>query len=306
MKNMIKFDTIAQVHAALGLAKPKHPLISLVRLGENTVKVNVENLRYCFNLYQISLKGNCPFTIRHYGRQSYDFQEGTMVFIAPNQVLEFEKKAYSENSDGWTLLIHPDFLRKSKLGEQIKHYSFFDYATYEALHLSYDEQQIVTDITQKIESEYNGNIDAHSQILIISNIELLLNYCTRFYDRQFYTRSHVNKDIVAKFEQLLKSYYQSDQPYEKGMPTVQYCGKALNISPKYLSDLLRKETGQSTQDHIHDFIIERAKNILLNSHIGVSEIAYKLGFSYPQYFSKIFKKHVQMSPSEFRQHNINH
>lgn len=301
MKEIIKFETISQVHQALGLEKPKHPLISLVRIGHKLTEIDVENLRYSFNLYQVSLKGNCPFTISNYGRQSYDFQEGTMVFIAPNQVLEFEKNAEMASDDGWTLIIHPDFIRKSELGKNIEQYSFFDYATNEALHLSFDEQQTVTDIAEKVEREYNSNIDAHSQTLMVSNIELLLNYCTRFYDRQFYTRSHASKDTVAKFEALLKSYYASDKPSELGVPTVQYCGDVLHLSPKYLSDLLRKETGQSTQDHIHEFVIERAKNLLLNSNTGVSEIAYSLGFEYPQYFSKIFKKKTQFSPSEFRQ-----
>lgn len=300
MKKIIEFKTITQVHESLGLEKPKHPLISVMRMGKEILNVDVDNLRYRFNLYQISLKGDCPFTISNYGRQPYDFQEGTMVFLAPNQILEFERSAYDSNTGGWTLLIHPDFIRQSDFGKHIERYSFFDYATHEALHLSFDEQQIVTDIVEKIEREYNSNIDVHSQTLMVSNIELLLNYCTRFYDRQFYTRSHASKDTIAKFEQLLKSYYQSDKVRELGVPTVQYCGEALHLSPKYLSDLLRKQTGQSTQDHIHEFVIERAKNSLLSTDMDVSEIAYELGFEYPQYFSKIFKKRTSLSPSEFR------
>ena len=202
-----------------------------------------------------------------------------------------------------TLLFHPDLIRKTELGNKIDRYSFFDYATNEALHVSDDEKTSVTEIVNKIEKEYNNNIDAHSQTLIISNLELLLNYCTRYYDRQFYTRTNFNKDLVSQFEQFLKNYYQSDKPIEIGFPTVQYCGHSLNMSPKYLSDLLRKETGRNTQDHIHQFVIDKAKTILLNSNKSVSEIAYELGFEYPQYFSKMFKKKTAMSPIEFR--NLN-
>ena len=224
-----------------------------------------------------------------------------MVFTAPNQVLEFKKEAVAEVDKGWTLVFHPDLIRKSELGKKIENYSFFAYASNEALHLSDEERKTVTEIAEKIEKEFSNNIDAHSQTLIISNLELLLNYCVRFYDRQFYTRTNLNQDIAGKFTQLLKDYYKQEKQLELGIPSVQYCGEAMNMSPKYLSDLLRKETGQSTQDHIHQYIIEKAKNRLLNSNESASEIAYDLGFEYPQYFSKIFKKNTTMSPNEFRQ-----
>ncbi len=301
MKDIIKIETIIETHRFLGLAKPKHPLISLLRFGNVLKNLEVDNVKYALGLYQISLKDNCPFTIINYGRNSYDYQEGTMVFTAPNQVLEFKKAETSKLDKGWTLIFHPDLIRKSELGKKIERYSFFSYASNEALHLSEDERKTVTEIVAKIEKELNNNIDAHSQTLIISNLELLLNYCVRFYDRQFYTRTNLNQDILSKFEQLLKDYYKQEKQLELGIPTVQYCGKAMNMSPKYLSDLLRKETGQSTQDHIHQYIIEKAKNRLLNSNESVSEIAYALGFEYPQYFSKIFKKKTSMSPNEFRQ-----
>lgn len=301
MKKILKIDSVSKVHDFFKLEKPKHPLISLLRTEKDFIETGIDSLWYSLNLYQISLKGNCPFTIKNYGRHTYDFQEGTMVFIAPNQVLEFQKNSEVDNYNGWTLLIHPDFIYQSELGKKIDQYAFFEYAVNEALHLSHDEQQTVTDIVDKIEREYKGNIDAHSQTLMISNIELLLHYSTRFYDRQFYTRSHANKDTVMKFEALLKDYYQSEKPSLFGVPTVQYCGEALNISPKYLSDLLRKETGQSTQDHIHEFIIDKAKTILLSSDTDISEIAYDLGFEYPQYFSKLFKRKTKLTPSEFRQ-----
>lgn len=300
MKNLTTLNSIADVHRYFSLEKPRHPLITVLRAGKEIHELEVENLRYVLGLYQIGLKINCPYVIVNYGRSRYDFQEGTMIFTAPNQVLEYRRSEETSDDSSWLLLFHPDLIRQSELGQKIDQYSFFDYAVNEALHLSHDEQQTVTSIVEKIEREYNGNIDAHSQTLMISNIELLLNYCTRFYDRQFYTRSHSNKDIVVKFEQLLKQYYQSDKPAELGVPTVQYCGQALNISPKYLSDLLRKETGQSAQDHIHDFIINKAKTTLLHSKANVSEVAYDLGFEYPQYFSKLFKQKTQLTPSAFR------
>ena len=301
MKEIIKLNTISETHHFLGLEKPKHPLISVLRIGNLIKDFKVDNVKYALNLYQVSLKDNCPFTIVNYGRNSYDYQEGTMVFTAPNQVLEFTKEAVADVDKGWTLVFHPDLIRKSELGKKIENYSFFAYASNEALHLSDEERKTVTEIVEKIEKEFSNNIDAHSQTLIISNLELLLNYCVRFYDRQFYTRTNLNQDITSKFEQLLLDYYKQGKQLELGIPSVQYCGEAMNMSPKYLSDLLRKETGQSTQDHIHQYIIEKAKNRLLNSNESASEIAYALGFEYPQYFSKIFKKKTTMSPNKFRQ-----
>ena len=301
MKEIIKINTISEAHSFLGMEPPKHPLISVLRVSEELKYMDIDNIKYSLGLYQINLKDNCPLSIVNYGRNSYDYQEGTMVFVAPNQVLEFTKSDTTKKDKGWSLVFHPDLIRKSELGKKINNYSFFSYASNEALHLSIDERKTITEIVEKIEKEYSNNIDAHSQTLINSNLELLLNYCIRFYDRQFYTRTNLNKDIVSEFEQLLNSYYNSDKPSSIGIPTVQYCGEALNKSPKYLSDLLRKETGRGTLDHIHQFIIEKAKTRLLNSNSSVSEISYDLGFEYPQYFSKIFKKKTKMSPSEFRQ-----
>ncbi len=300
LKDFTKIETISEFHQVLGLAKPKHPLISVLRLGDARKNLEVENLKYLLGLYKISLKDNCPLSIVNYGRNSYDFQEGTMIFSAPNQVMEYKKAETAETDKGWILAFHPDLIRKSSLGQHIEDYSFFSYASNEALHLSEEERKTVTDIVDKIEKEISNNMDAHSQTLIISNVELLLNYCVRFYDRQFYTRTNLNQDIASQFEQFLKDYYDQEKQLELGIPTVQYCGESMNMSPKYLSDLLRKETGKSTQDHIHQYIIEKAKNRLLNSKESTSEIAYALGFEYPQYFSKIFRKKTTMSPSEFR------
>ncbi|UTW60961.1 AraC family transcriptional regulator [bacterium SCSIO 12741] len=301
MDDILRIQSITQLHDLLGLDKPKHPLISVFTFGKEHYDNAVENFRYSFELYQISLKGNCPFTISKYGRNSYDFQECSMIFTAPNQVLEFNRNYKPNDDDCWTLVFHPDLIRVADLGKRIDDYSFFSYASNEALHLSAEERKTVSEISQKIEREYDNNIDAHSQTLIISNLELLLNYCVRFYDRQFYTRTNFNQGVASDFEQLLKSYYVEEKQLEMGVPSVQYCAEEMGMSPRYLSDLLRKETGRGTQDHIYHFIIEKAKTRLLNSNDNTSEISYYLGFEYPQYFSKMFKKKTTMSPKEYRQ-----
>jgi len=300
-QEIIHIKSIHEIHQFLGLGKPKHPLISVFKFGQKQSHSIKETFKYSLALYQISIKGNCPYTISKYGRNSYDFQECSMIFTSPNQVLEVSKAYKIEDDDCWTLVFHPDLIRKSELGKKIDHFSFFNYASNEALHLSGDERNTITDISQKIIKEYSHNLDRHSQPLIISNLELLLNYGVRFYDRQFYTRTNLNKDAVSEFEQVLKAYYKSDNQVESGIPSVQYCATEMNISPKYLSDLLRKETGKNTQEHIHNFIIEKAKTLLLGSSKSSSEIAYDLGFEYPQYFSKLFKKSTSMSPIEYRQ-----
>lgn len=263
-KNSIHIESIYETHQFLNLGKSKHPLISVFKFGKEQTQASNENFKYSLGLYQISIKGNCPYTISKYGRNSYDFQECSMIFTAPNQVLEFNTTYQTEDDDCWTLVFHPDLIRKSELGKKIDSYAFFSYASNEALHLSDEERNTITDITQKIVKEYSNNIDTHSQTLIISNLELLLNYCTRFYDRQFYTRTNLNKDVTSDFEQLLKNYYKAEKQLEIGIPSVQYCANKMNMSSRYLSDLLRKETGKSTQEHIHNYIIEKAKNKLLN------------------------------------------
>lgn len=300
MREILHINTIAEVHQYFDLPAPKHPLISLIQINGQDVNIDIEEFKYALGLYQISLKDNCPFTISNYGRNSYDYQEGTMVFTAPNQVLEFNRRNVNKEDTGWSLLFHPDLIRKSSLGENIDHYSFFAYGTHEALHLSEDERKTMSELAQKVKAEYSNTIDAHSQRLIISNLELLLNYCLRYYDRQFFTRTNLNQDYVSQFEQVLKAYYASDKPKELGIPTVHYCAEVMNMSPKYLSDLLRKETGKGSLDHIHEFIIDKAKSILLGSTKSVSEIAFGLGYDYPQYFSKLFKKKTEMTPGEFR------
>lgn len=303
MKEIKSIQSISEIHRMLGIGKPLHPLITILRMTDQLNTSEMENFKFTMGLYQISLKDHCSYTIAQYGRNRYDFEEGTLVFISPNQVIEYEKRAINKEDAGWHLLFHPDLIRRSHLGQKIAEYSFFDYSANEALHVSEKERNTLTNLVSLIELEYQKPIDRHSQTLLTSHLELILNYSQRFYDRQFYSRSNLNKDIISQFEKVLKSYYQSDRPLNQGLPTVQFCAEALHISPKYLSDLLRKETGKNTQEHIHDYIIEKAKTILLNSTDHVSEIAYQLGYEYPQYFSRLFKKKTQLSPSDFRKVN---
>lgn len=297
----VYIKSVSEVHEFLGLKKPRHPLITVFSLGKKQYKILMENFKYSMGLYQVSIKGNCAFTLAKYGRNTYDFQECSMIFTSPNQTLEFNRDYKTEDDKCWSLFFHPDLIRKSPLAKTIERYSFFSYSSYEALHLSDVERKTLTDIAKKIEIEYQNNIDAHSQTLIISNLELLLNYCARFYDRQFYTRTNFDNDTVADFEYLLKEYYNSNKQMELGIPSVQYFGEAMNMSPKYLSDMLRKKTDKGAQEHIYNYVIEKAKNQLSGTESSASEIAYALGFEYPQYFSKMFKKKTKMSPKEYRQ-----
>lgn len=300
MSAAITIDSISQVHDALGLAKPKHPLITVVWSEDMKAGSVYTNVKVVNNLYQISFKtGACG--ILRYGRNSYDFQEGSLICTAPGQVVQYESQEEAVGDHvGWSLLFHPDLFRKSHLAQKIDDYGFFDYASNEALHLSYDERTHLEELLNKIASEYSQNLDRHSLHLINSNIEMLLDYCLRYYDRQFLTRTDLNKDVLSKFERLLKSYYESAKSHDLGVPTLPYCANELSLSPTYLSDLLKKETGKSAQEHIHLFIIGRAKTKLLNSSKTISEIAYGLGFDYPQHFSSLFKSKTGISPSEFR------
>ena len=303
MKDIIRVETISQVHELLGIEKPKHPLVSVLHHQDTKWQENqYANERVSLDMYQVTLKMCSPGSFE-YGRNSYDFREGTMIFTGPGQVFTIYEMQEGDAAGGWTLLFHPDLIRKSELGRTIDDYSFFSYDVFEALHLSEDEKKMIQELVGKIEKEYLQNIDQHSQKLIISNIQLILDYCTRYYDRQFYVRTNLNKDIVTRFEQLLKNYFSEDKPVEGGVPTVRYCGTEMGMSPNYLSDLLKKETGRNAQEHIHYFVIDKAKTRLLNSTESISQIAYSLGFEYPQHFSKIFKAKTGMSPAEYR--NVN-
>jgi AraC-like DNA-binding protein len=260
-------------------------------------------IRISADFYSVMFKNYCVNNIR-YGKQPYDFQDGSLICIAPKQVLtidnEVEKK---EDRMGWGIFFHPDLIRGTSLGAKIKDYTFFLYERNEALHLSEKEKTTLHDIVKKIDLELSENIDKHSQTLIVSNIELLLNYCSRYYDRQFITRKRANSDYLVKFENLLNNYFQSPESIKKGLPTVRYCADNLYLTPNYLSDLLKKETGMNAQEHIHNYIIEESKTILLNSNHSVGEISNELGFEYPHYFSKLFKTKTGMTPIEYRKFN---
>ncbi len=301
MTRTFSLNSISEVHEAIGLPKPKHPLVTVIQVNQIKSKEQFKDVKVIPNLYQIALKiGHCG--VLKYGRNSYDYQDGTLVFMAPGQVMEYEPGEDDEHQ-GWTLGFHPDLIRKSDLAQKMNQYTFFSYDVNEALHVSDEERRTIEEILDKIVREYSQNLDRHSQHLIISNIELLLDYCMRFYDRQFYTRTNLNSDILSKFERLLHSYYEENLNEEMGLPSVHYCADELNFSSNYLSDLLKKETGKSAQEHIHLFVIDRAKNSLLNSSNSISQIGYALGFEYPQHFSNLFKSKTGLSPREFRSLN---
>lgn len=302
MKDIVHIKSVSQFHKLVGQSKPKHPLVSVERdFKYEGNPSDFDGIRIVSDLYLIVLKeGICGKVT--YGHNSYDFEEGTLLFFAPGQVIEYESNSEtdSEFKEVWRLLFHPDLIRKSELANQIDNYSFFDYNLSEGLHLSEYEKGTITEIIVKVINEYNQHIDKHSQRLIISNIHLLLDYCLRFYDRQFYTRSNLNSDIVSKFERLLKDYFKTDKVNNLDVPSVSYFASELNLSSNYFSDLLKKETGKSAQEHIHTFIIEKAKMKLLASSDSIGQIGYALGFEYPSYFSNLFKSKTGLSPKEFR------
>ena len=302
MKEIVRIKSISEVHDFYGFEKPKHPLVSVLSIDDRMTTYDYGDASYTFDFYQISLKIGISGSMT-YGRNSYDFKEGTLTFIKPHQVVKVESSEDLEGGSGWTLLFHPDLIRKSELGRTIDQFSFFNYEVHEALHLSDDEKKSLTELAQKIEKEYNQNIDRHSQELIIANIEMLLKYSKRYYDRQFFTRTNLNKDLISKFENVMTGYYQSDSPSQHGVLSVRYCAERLNMSSNYLGDLIKNETGRSAKDHIHDFIIEKAKTNIIGSNETITEIAYNLGFEYPQSFNKLFKAKTGMSPTAYR--NLN-
>jgi AraC-like DNA-binding protein len=282
--------------------KTKHPLVSVIDFSKVEDKIE-EGSRITCDFYIVMFKNYSCNKIR-YGRKTYDFQDGSLVCLAPNQMLTMDTEVEEKDDRlGWGLFFHPDLIRGTSLGKKIKDYTFFSYETNEALHLSDKEKQTLYDIVQKIDLELSENIDRHSQNLIVSNIELLLNYCTRYYDRQFITRKTANSDVLSKVEGILTTYFQSESLHEKGLPTVKYLADEVHLSANYLSDLLKRETGMNAQDRIHYYLIEEAKNLLLNSGKSIGELSFELGFEYPQYFSRLFKAKTGMTPLEYRSLN---
>ena len=292
-----RIKTISEYHQFRDLPKPQHPLISLIDVKNIIGFSDNEPKSLVQDFYAIALKKNLNGKFR-YGQQSYDFDEGTMFFIAPGQVFSIQTDAALKHT-GWILLIHPDFLWNTPLAKNIKQYEYFDYAVHEALFLSEKEENTIINLMHNIEQEYNSNIDKFSQNVIIAQIELLLTYSDRFYHRQFLTRKITNHGILNRLEDLLTEYF-NDNDHKKGLPTVQFMAENLNVSPNYLSGLLKVLTGQSTQQHIHNHLIEKAKQKLSTTDLSVSEIAYDLGFEHPQSFSKLFKTKTNFSPLDFR------
>lgn len=294
----VNFQSISALLKALGLDKPLHPLIALVNYKDIKVDTAEVGKGYILNFFKISFKEHFAGQIR-YGQGHYDFEEGGLSFTAPNQLIAAanEEKDYS----GYTLLFHPDFIRNYPLGKQIAKYGFFSYSVAEALYLSDKEKKIIFSVFDNIAMELDTNIDHFSQDVLISQIEVLLNYSNRFYGRQFITRKIVHHDLIAEMEAYLLDIFSMDKPLVNGLPAVIEIANYLKVSPRYLNDMLRSLTGQTTQQHIHNKLIDKAKDILSTSQLTVAEIAYSLGFEHPQSFSRLFKTKVKVSPLEFRQ-----
>jgi AraC family transcriptional regulator, transcriptional activator of pobA len=297
--NLTRIKTITEFHALRGLRKPQHPLISIVNLEQINITREAALGTYVLDFYCISIKRGINVKYK-YGQQQYDFDEGVMYFMAPGQVFGVAVNNEPVIQSGWILLIHPDFIWNSHLGKIIRKYEFFDYAVNEALFLSEKEEEMITNMLRNIEHEYDSNIDKFSQDIIISQIELLLNYSERFYNRQFITRKITNNQILDKLEKWLDDYFNDEEKIRQGLPAVQDIASALTLSPTYLGGLLKSLTGLSTQQHIHEKLIERAKEKLSITGLSVSEIAYGLGFEHPQSFSKFFKAKTNLTPLEFR------
>jgi len=301
MGKFIHLQTISEIFILLGLHNDiRHPLVGVVDFGKVNRQIDDE-INMSADYYTIMFK-NYPDNKMKYGRRIIDFQDGSLICMAPNQVIEMDRNEQaSENVMGWGLFFHPDLIRGTSMSNKMKEYSFFSYETSEALHLSEKERQILYDCVLKIDTELKENIDVHSQTIIVSTIELLLSYCNRFYGRQFITRKSSHHSVLAQIEKKLTEYFKADKV--QGLPSVKYLADQVNLSPGYLSDLLKKETGKNAQDHIHFYLIEEAKSTLISTAKSVSEIAYGLGFDYPQYFNKLFKQKTGKTPIEFRNSN---
>lgn len=298
MAQSFNFDTIDQYNK-FNNHPTSHPLVSVVDFSKAHKRTGS---KMNFGLYCIFLKEVVCGDLK-YGRNYYDYQEGTLVFIAPGQVVDVANKTDIYQPAGYGLVFHPDLIKGTPLGKNINDYNFFSYNTSESLHLSERERQLVLDCFSKIAFELQQSPDKHSRKLIASNIELFLNYCERFYDRQFITRDTVNKGILEKFEELLNGYFISDKPSDIGLPTVAWCADALHLSANYFGDLIKKETGKSAQEYIQNKIIDTAKNKIYDAGKTVNEIAYELGFKYPQHFTRLFKQKTGCSPVEYRKLN---
>ena len=300
MDKILNLDSVDQYNSLYGL-ETLNPLVSVIDLNKATRQMDYVHWNYGVYALYLKLEKACDIK---YGRRSYDYQEGTVVCMAPGQVIGIDnRKKTPQRTKSIGVLFHPDLIRGTSLGQNIKNYSFFSYEVNEALHLSEQEKEIVTDCIHKIQIELEHAIDKHSKQLIVRNIELLLDYCMRFYERQFITRNQVNKDIIVRFEHLLDEYFQGQVALTEGLPSVKYFADKVCLSPNYFGDLIKKETGKTAQEYIQCRIIELAKERILEGSQTVSQIAYELGFQYPQHFSRLFKKHVGYTPNEYKQQN---
>lgn len=295
MEQIIKLEKISQYNAIKGI-ETQHPLISVYDNSKTNALPN--HCRFYFGFYAIFLKEVRCGELK-YGRNNYDYEEGTLVFIAPGQVIEVNNDENYQPT-GWALLFHPELVKGTALGKLMSQYSFFSYESHEALHLSLKEQEIIKDLLSKLEYEISQAIDKHSKRIITNNIELLLNYCVRFYDRQFITRENINNDVLSRFEYLLNDYFQTEVIQDLGLPSVGYFADCLHLSANYFGDLIKKETGKSAQEYIQLKLIDVAKEKVFDTEKSVSQIAFELGFKYPQHFNRMFKKSTGYTPNEYR------
>ncbi len=295
MEAIVKLETVTEYNNMRGVPT-LHPMVTVIDLSKAKP---MPAKTFNFGLFAVYLKELECGELK-YGRKHYDYQEGTLVFISPGQVLGVQPKVTNFEPKGWALLFHPDLIKGSYLGKHIQDYSFFSYDVNEALHISEQEREVVIECFRKIEFELKHAIDKHSKRLIVSNMELFLNYCVRFYDRQFITRDHANVGFIERFESLMNEYFNSAKPQEKGVPTVSYFAEQLHLSSNYFGDLVKKETGKSAQEYIHSKLVDAAKEKIFDPAKSVSEVAYELGFKYPQHFTRFFKQQVGSTPNKYR------
>lgn len=292
-------NSVSELHSFLNLKKPTHPLVSIINFADTKINPIVEPQSIVYNFYTVYLKKNCDAKIK-YGQEYYDFNSGVMVFFEPKQMFVVEAET-SIKSEGWMLVFHPDFIQGYTLAKKIREYGFFSYVVNEALHTSEEEETIISSVVHNLKGEIEKFIDPYTQDVVISHIELLLNYCNRFYNRQFITRKTASKEILTNLEALINDYFDNRLAEKSGIPSVQYFADRLHVSSNYLSDMLRSLTGQNTRQHIHNKLIDKAKELLSTTELSVAEIAYQLGFEHPQSFHKLFKSKTQISPLKFRQ-----
>lgn len=302
MKQDIKnIHSISHLHETFGFDKPTHPLISIIDVSKWEIPAHFTGVKYTSELYAVALKDkSCGL---QYGRNTYDFNEGVLIFTAPQQVQSVTKAQQLNEIQGWMLFFHPDLIRNTALGRNIADYGFFSYDVHEALHLSDAEQKTITDCKTMVQNEILERIDNHSQIVIASSLELLLNLSRRYYERQFHTRSAQHSDVVSQFQSHLNNYFANGKFSETGIPSVEYFSEKIHLSGNYLSDVLKKETGYALKENVNNFIVEKAKTLLLTEFETVSNIAYTLGFNYPHYFSRLFKSKTGLTPQEYRKLN---